>query len=57
MRAGVRGFSAAINAAIHKEVERLRREQALDAWLSELEDKEGPVSPDVIRRWEQEWQP
>lgn len=55
-RAGTRGFSAAINAAVRKEVERLRREQALDRWLSELEDEEGPVSPDVIRRWEQEWQ-
>ena len=55
-RVGARGVSAAVNQALHHELARLDRDDALDAWLAELDVEDGPIPADAIDRWEQIWQ-
>lgn len=54
-RVGSRGLSAAVNAAVLAEVERLRHAEALDQWLAELETSDGPVDPALVARFEALW--
>jgi hypothetical protein len=55
-RVGTRGLSAAVSAAVVAEADRLRRAEALDAWLVELADRDGAPNEKLVSRFQSLWQ-
>lgn len=55
-RVGARGLSAVVNRAVRVELDRLRRDEALDRWLDELEGEDGPIASETLDHWEKIWQ-
>ena len=45
---GARSLSAAVDEAVAAHVQHLRHLRAVDEWLVEMENEDGPVSPEVM---------
>ncbi|HEX3425469.1 MAG TPA: hypothetical protein VHT30_05010 [Acidimicrobiales bacterium] len=56
-RVGSRGLSSAVNQAVIAEVERLRRAEALDRWLGELDETDGPIDESMVAQFQRLWLP
>lgn len=56
-RVGSRGLSSAVNQAVIAEVERLRRAEALDRWLGELDETDGPIDESTVAQFQRLWLP
>ena len=45
---GARSLSAAVDEAVAAHIQHLRHLRAVDEWLVEMEDEDGPVSPEIM---------